>query len=64
MKRILYTVIFLLAVGVCFAQSYPRKCYEEEIPTSARGDYYKTVELYLNIYYQMLPISIASAENR
>ena len=64
MKRILHTILLLLVAGVTFAQSYPRKCYEEEIPTSARGDYYKTVELYLNIYYQMLPISIGSAENR
>ena len=64
MKRILYTILLLLVAGVTFAQTYPRKCTEEEIPTSARGDYYKTVELYLNIYYQMLPISIGSAENR
>ena len=64
MKRTLYTILLLLVASVIFAQSYPRKCYEEEIPTSARGDYYKTVELYLNIYYQMLPISIGSAENR
>ena len=64
MKRTLHTILLLLVAGVTFAQSYPRKCYEEEIPTSARGDYYKTVELYLNIYYQMLPISIGSAENR
>ena len=45
MKRILHTILLLLVAGVTFAQSYPRKCYEEEIPTSARGDYYKTVEL-------------------
>lgn len=64
MKRVLYIILLLLATGGINAQTYPRKCTEAEIPTSARNDYYKTVELYLNIYYQMLPISIGSAENR
>ena len=65
MKR-LYSIIFSIwTVLATFAQTFEvRECFESEIPSSVRGDYYKTVERYLDIYYQMLPSSIGNAENR
>ncbi len=65
MKRILHTILLLLVTITTFAQTFKvRECTEGEIPLSVRGDYYKTVERYLDIYYQMLPGSIGNAENR
>ena len=65
MKRILHTILLLLVTITSFAQTFKvRECTEGEIPLSVRGDYYKTVERYLDIYYQMLPGSIGNAENR
>ena len=65
MKRILHTILLLMTFSLLSAQTFKvRECTEGEIPLSARGDYYKTVERYLDIYYQMLPSSIGNAENR
>ena len=65
MKKILHTILMLIMATAIWAQTFKvRECTEGEIPLSARADYYKTVERYLDIYYQMLPGSIGNAENR
>ena len=54
MKRILHTILLLLLVGVAFAQTYPRKCTEEDIPSSERKKYFEQVENSMQNYYMLL----------
>ena len=54
MKRILHTILLLLVAGVTFAQSYPRKCTEEDIPSSERKKYFEQVENSMQNYYMLL----------
>ena len=54
MKRILHTILMMLVAGVTFAQSYPRKCTEEDIPSSERKKYFEQVENNMQNYYMLL----------
>ena len=54
MKRILHTILLLLVDGVTFAQSYPRKCTEEDIPSSMHDKYFIEAKQFLNNYYSSI----------
>ncbi len=63
MKRTLHTILLLLVAGVTFAQSYPRKCTEEDIPSSERKAYFEQVERFLRNYYDLL-LGIKNSESK
>ena len=64
MKRILFTILLLLVAGVTFAQTYPRKCTEEDIPSSERQRYYDEAKKHVTNYYLQIPAAIGDLDNR
>ena len=64
MKRILFTILLLLVAGVTFAQAYPRKCTEEDIPSSERQRYYDEAKKHVTNYYLQIPAAIGDLDNR
>ena len=64
MKRILHTILMLLVASVTFAQSYPRKCTEEDIPSSERQRYFDEAKKHVNYYYVQIPAAIGDLDNR
>ena len=64
MKRILHTILMLLVASVTFAQSYPRKCTEEDIPSSERQRYYDEAKKHVTNYYLQIPAAIGDLDNR
>ena len=54
MKRALHTILLLLVAGTAFAQSYPRKCTEEDIPSSMHDKYFTEAKQFLNNYYSSI----------
>ncbi len=63
MKRILYIILLLLVTTTSFAQNYPRKCTEEDIPSSERKAYFEQVERFLRNYYDLL-LGIKNSESK
>ena len=63
MKRILHTILLLLITTTSFAQNYPRKCTEEDIPSSERKAYFEQVERFLRNYYDLL-LGIKNSESK
>ena len=63
MKRILHTIMLLLIAIGTFAQSYPRKCTEEDIPSSERKKYFEQVENSVQNFYMLL-LELTGQEER
>ena len=63
MKRILHTIMLLLIAIGTFAQSYPRKCTEEDIPSSERKKYFEQVENSVQNFYMLL-LELTNQETR
>ena len=66
MKRILFLLLLLLFnVSLMMAQSFTiRECFESEIPSAKRSEYYKEAHRIIENHYMLLLESVGDAENR
>ena len=66
MKRILLLLLLLLFnVALSMAQSFTvRECFESEIPSVKRAEYYKEAHRIIENHYMLLLESVGDAENR
>ena len=66
MKRILFLLLLLLFnVSLSMAQSFTvRECFESEIPSVKRAEYYKEAHRIIENHYMLLLESVGDAENR
>ena len=65
MKRILLLLLLLLFnVSLMMAQSYPRKCTEEDIPSGRRAKYYEEAHQVVQDFYMLLLESVGNTDNR